>query len=473
MSIDTISVTLSLSQAAELGILFSWTCDCDSGLLDIQAPAAILSGHALSSPEEVQEFFQQYINVVPDEKQKKFKDILNGTISDNTGEFNYSVIYEGQTFYHKCKYNRLVQNNKTQIFGTISKNTDNLNTKILETIPDFIFIFDRNFFIRGIMKSRSISLLHPVEELINSDGRLFYSPNVSAQYLEAIDLCLRQQSLVEIEYPLDVESGRYYFQARMVPFEEDKVLALIHDTTEKVERTLEFIQAKQKAEEADHMKSTFLANMSHEIRTPLNAIVGFSELLVATDDSQEKKEYYDIIQTNSQLLLQLINDILDLSRIESGKTAVLLKPTDLNSLLEEIKQIHEVKMKSGIVLRIDEPQEKICIMTDPQRVTQVLFNFMSNAIKNTNQGYITLGLSRSNKEICLSVTDTGRGIPKDQLEIIFERFIKINDFVQGTGLGLAICRTIADKLKGRIHVESEYGTGSTFSLYLPLIPAEP
>lgn len=342
------------------------------------------------------------------------------------------------------------------------------NRKIIDALPEFIFIFDDNFFIADVLMASNTELLHPVEELKGIDGRSVYSPEVSDLFLRNIRECLMDGQLKEIEYPLDVDGReRHYFQARIAPFEGNKVLALIHDIGERVQRSNELIEAKKRAEEADRMKSVFLANMSHEIRTPLNAIVGFSEIIAMTQDEQEKKEYLSIIQKNSNLLLQLINDILDLSRIESGKSEMNFQLTDISGLVDEVEKVHRLKMKSGIKLEVIRPQEEVWILVDRNRLTQVLFNFLSNAIKNTHEGCITLGLKVSDEWVKLYVTDTGCGIPEEKLPFIFDRFEKLNDFVQGTGLGLSICQSIVERLGGQIDVESKIGVGSTFSMRLP------
>lgn len=353
------------------------------------------------------------------------------------------------------------------------KNLEDRNRKIIEALPEFIFIFDDNFFIRDVLMSPNTVLLHPVDDLINADGRSVYSPEVSELFVSTIRECLRDGELKEIEYPLDANNARFYFQARIAPFEGNTVLALIHDIGDRVKRSEELIEAKRKAEEADRMKSVFLANMSHEIRTPLNAIVGFSEIIAVTDDEAEKKEYLDIIQTNSSLLLQLINDILDLSRIESGKSEMILQPAEMGSLIDEIEKIHSLKMRPGVELKAIRPEGEFWISTDRNRVTQVLFNFLSNAIKNTEKGSITLGLASEDGWIKISVTDTGCGIPKEKLPLIFDRFEKLNEFAQGTGLGLSICKSIVERLGGRIDVESEFGVGTTFALYLPFTESLP
>ena len=215
------------------------------------------------------------------------------------------------------------------------------------------------------------------------------------------------------------------------------------------------------------MKSVFLANMSHEIRTPLNAIVGFSEIIAVTENEEEKLQYLEIIQKNSNLLLQLINDILDLSRIESGKSEMHFQKIEISGLVEEVEKVHQLKMKTDVELKVIRPEGEYWTSTDRNRVMQVLFNFLSNAIKNTEKGTITLGLKHEGNWLKLYVSDTGYGIAKEKLPQIFTRFEKLNDFVQGTGLGLSICKSIVERLGGRIEVVSELGKGSTFALYLP------
>ena len=342
------------------------------------------------------------------------------------------------------------------------------NRKIIQALPEFIFILDQDFFITDVLMSSDTILLHPVEQLRGADGRTIYSPEVSDVFLRNIRQCLEDGELKEIEYPLDVDDcERHYFQARIAPFEDNKVMALIHDIGDRVQRSNELIEAKQRAEEADRMKSVFLANMSHEIRTPLNAIVGFSEIIALTEDEVEKAEYLNIIQKNSNLLLQLINDILDLSRIESGKSEMNFQLVEMTGLIDEVEKVHRLKMKTAIRLNVIRPDEEIWIMVDRNRITQVLFNFLSNAIKNTHEGAITLGLEVCGEWLKVYVTDTGCGIAKEKLPLIFNRFEKLNDFVQGTGLGLPICQSIVERLGGKISVESEVGVGSTFVMTLP------
>ena len=354
------------------------------------------------------------------------------------------------------------------------KHLEEHNRKIIEALPEFIFIFDENFFITDVLMAPGTILLHPVEVLKGADGRSIYSPEVSDLFLCNIRECLKDGKLKEIEYPLEVDGSKHYFQARIAPFEGNTVLALIHDIGDRIRRSEELIEAKRRAEDADRMKSVFLANMSHEIRTPLNAIVGFSEIMALTENEEEKHEYLEIIQKNSNLLLQLINDILDLSRIESGKSEMHFQQVEIAGLVDEVEKVHQLKMKLNVDLRVVRPQGEFWTSTDRNRVMQVLFNFLSNAIKNTETGSITLGLKQEGDWLKLFVSDTGCGIPEEKLPQIFTRFEKLNDFVQGTGLGLSICKSIVERLGGRIEVSSELGQGSTFALYLPYqeIPVE-
>ena len=354
------------------------------------------------------------------------------------------------------------------------KYLEEYNRKIIEALPEFIFIFDDNFFITDVLMAPGTILLHPVEVLRGADGRSIYSPEVSDLFICNIRECLRDGKLKEIEYPLEVDGSLHYFQARIAPFEGNRVLALIHDIGDRIQRSQELIEAKRRAEDADKMKSVFLANMSHEIRTPLNAIVGFSEIIAVTESEEEKMEYLEVIQKNSNLLLQLINDILALSRIESGKSEMHFQQVEIAGLVEEVEKVHQLKMKSNVELKVIRPEGEYWTSTDRNRVMQVLFNFLSNAIKNTEKGSITLGLKYEGSWLKLYVSDTGCGISKEKLPQIFTRFEKLNDFVQGTGLGLSICKSIVERLGGRIEVTSELGQGSVFALYLPYqeIPKE-
>lgn len=221
--------------------------------------------------------------------------------------------------------------------------------------------------------------------------------------------------------------------------------------------------AKDKAENLDRLKSAFLANMSHEIRTPLNSIVGFSDLLAVTDDAEERAEYNEIVQENNQLLLQLISDILDLSKIEAGTLDFDMDYINVHELCSSIIKSYQINQTSKVPIIFDSTSPVYYIHSDKKRLMQVITNFINNAIKFTTEGDITLGYHLINDEqIEFYVKDTGIGIEADKLDQVFDRFVKLNTFAKGTGLGLAICRSIIEHLNGNIGVESEFGKGSRF-----------
>ena len=242
--------------------------------------------------------------------------------------------------------------------------------------------------------------------------------------------------------------------------------SLVITTRKKME--MELTTARDRAEESNRLKSAFLANMSHEIRTPLNAIVGFSGILASTDEEEEKQEYVSIIENNNTLLLQLISDILDLSKIEAGTLEFQYSNIDLNKMLNELTSSLQLKIKSEKVQLTCHLAEKNCfIHTEKNRLSQLLINLISNAINFTTEGYIRFGYELRGKEIYFYVSDTGCGIPKDKQKSIFGRFVKLNSFEQGTGLGLSICQTLVEHMGGTIGVDSEEGKGSTFWFTLP------
>lgn len=249
------------------------------------------------------------------------------------------------------------------------------------------------------------------------------------------------------------------------------IVMRVEDVTRKERVKVELQKAKDSAEEADRLKSFFLANMSHEIRTPLNAIVGFSEIMSESTDASEKEEYLRIIKSNNQLLLQLINDILDLSKIEAGTLEFQNDYVDINQLVEELYNIFQPKaLEASIDFKISPESSYCCIVSDRNRLSQVLANFLTNAFKFTARGSIELGYELQPNSIRLYVKDTGCGVSEEKRLLIFDRFVKLNSFVQGTGLGLSICKMIATRFGGEIGVDSEIDKGSTFWITIPCLP---
>ena len=251
---------------------------------------------------------------------------------------------------------------------------------------------------------------------------------------------------------------------------QDRIIEIIsinYDITE-LKRTEEMlVKARDKAEASDRLKSAFLANMSHEIRTPLNAIVGFSSLLTSTENAAEKELYNSLIGHNNKLLLNLINDVIDLSKIESGYLELRpdwVNPTDL---LDESVAEYAHQVPSGVELLTNYPAHDSLVELDKLRIKQILSNFLSNALKNTTTGHVEVFYEVDHQSVRIGVKDTGRGIPQNMLEKIFERFEKLDSFAQGAGLGLPICKLIVEKMNGRILVDSQLGIGTTFIIELP------
>ncbi|MDD6211043.1 MAG: response regulator [Bacteroidales bacterium] len=239
------------------------------------------------------------------------------------------------------------------------------------------------------------------------------------------------------------------------------------DNLKKVEESL--IKARAKAEESDKLKSAFIVNMSHEIRTPLNTILGFSNILAATEDADERHKYGEIIASNNELLLGLINDIMDLSKIETGVLEFADDEVDLNNFLAGFETDDTLHVKKQVKLQfVHDPEQSCTLKIDKNRLSQVIYNYLSNAAKFTDEGFIKYGYQLQENDIRFFISDTGCGIPKNKLATIFEPFIKLNSFMQGSGLGLSICQTIIERFGGKTGVESEEGKGSTFWFTLPL-----
>ncbi|MCS2456674.1 PAS domain-containing sensor histidine kinase [Bacteroides ovatus] len=251
---------------------------------------------------------------------------------------------------------------------------------------------------------------------------------------------------------------------------QDRIIEIIsinYDITE-LKRTEEMlVKARDKAEASDRLKSAFLANMSHEIRTPLNAIVGFSSLLTSTENAAEKELYNSLIGHNNKLLLNLINDVIDLSKIESGYLELRPDWVNLTELLDESVAEYAHQVPSGVELLTNYPAHDSLVELDKLRIKQILSNFLSNALKNTTTGHVEVFYEVDHQSVRIGVKDAGRGIPQNMLEKIFERFEKLDSFAQGAGLGLPICKLIVEKMNGRILVDSQLGIGTTFIIELP------
>lgn len=290
------------------------------------------------------------------------------------------------------------------------------------------------------------------------------------------DLVNGRSGVMDIQIRMNLpKREERWFELQAVVYGRDendratRVIGLRRDITD-LKMTSELIRLRDKAEESNRLKSAFLANMSHEIRTPLNAIVGFSNLITETDDPEDKEEFKRIIETNNELLLQLINDILDLSKIEAGQLDFNYSEVDISVVFRDLEQVYKSRVKEGVRLICKLPERDCAIHSEKNRLTQVISNFLSNACKFTDRGSITMGYEYVEEGLRFFVTDTGKGIEKANLPNVFTRFAKFDSFVQGTGLGLSICESIIQHLDGEIGVESEVGKGSTFWFRLPCEP---
>lgn len=292
------------------------------------------------------------------------------------------------------------------------------------------------------------------------------------KFLALLDAISRKQFFADNSIVLRVmhedNSEYYYYHFTFSPRENDEgkvvlITFIQRDITKDVQYQQELIMAKNKAEEADQLKSTFLANMSHEIRTPLNAIVGFSALLSKVENEEEKNEYKQLIETNSDILLKLIGDILDLSKIEIGSIDINRQELDLCSLSDELYRSFQQRIKNPkVTLKLVDPYKKCIAKFDKYRFTQIFTNFVANAIKYTPEGEIIMGYECKAGQVRLYVKDTGIGIPDEKKNRIFGRFEKLDTFAQGTGLGLSICKAIANATGGEIGFESKEHEGSEF-----------
>lgn len=365
---------------------------------------------------------------------------------------------------------------------------------ILRNIDAYIVLANRNFLVEktnyySLNSEKDDCVLHRVGELLRCKNALdsgacgTHENCKSCPVRASIERCFREKnSFSRLEAPMrlylsdDTDnyvdcvvsvSGAYMVQNR-----DEKVLLTVRDITrlKKVQEELEV--ARRVAEVAGEQKTAFLANMSHEIRTSLNAIVGFAGLLSNASES-ERNSYVEIIKGNTNMLLQLVNDILDMSKIEAGTLEFIYSDTDVNQIMRELEGIFRLRLEEADspVRIVFEPCLPVCfIHTEKNRVSQVLSNFLSNAFKYTKEGSITLGYKVREDDIYFYVQDTGAGIPAGKVDKVFERFMKLDAKKQGTGLGLSISRTIIKKLGGEIGVFSEYGKGSTFWFTLPVKP---
>lgn len=373
------------------------------------------------------------------------------------------------------------------------EHTSHIASAILKNVHAFILLIDNDFKVlktnyyqktgtrKGVEEKRVGDLLQCQNAKSAEGGCGTHSFCGSCPIRMAIRQAFEQRrSFVDLEATLTVLtsddnavncdaviSGSYF----LLNGEENMVLT-VHDVTRQKQIEKELILSKDKAEKADLSKSAFLANMSHEIRTPLNAITGFAEVLANANTEEEKAQYQEIIKMNADLLLQLVNDILDMSKIEAGTLEFVYTTVDVNLLISDLRQLFQMRVNDAggkIEIVAEVPLTSCFIQTDRNRVAQVLSNFITNAIKFTHEGSIRIGYEARETELYFYVKDTGTGIPAEKLPEVFGRFVKLNKDKKGAGLGLSISQTIVSKLNGQIGAESVEGEGSTFWFTIPYL----
>ena len=346
--------------------------------------------------------------------------------------------------------------------------------KTIEHLPAGIVVKDIDNDFKYIYRNReSYNRNVAMQEALGKDDYDFY-PLEMAEEKRKQDMGIATSGK-EMHWIAEEQDGNgksIYLDKRKMKVESNDfppiLLSIEWDITEMEQMKRELLIAKERAETSDQLKSAFLANMSHEIRTPLNAIVGFSRIIAESIDAEERKSYYSIVEANNERLLQLINEILDLSKIEAGIVEFTITPVRLHPLCKEIHDAHKFRCPPGVELIYEPSDEDVVIEGDKNRIFQVISNLIGNAFKFTTNGNISYGYHRKGHEIEFHVSDTGIGIEANKLCKVFERFVKVNTFAQGTGLGLSICKTIIERLGGNISVSSEMGKGTTFTFTLPL-----
>ena len=360
--------------------------------------------------------------------------------------------------------------------GNELKELNRLMEAILDNIPVYLFVKDPNDEFRYLYWNQSF-VKHsgiPASQVIGkTDFEIFPNP-ADAAHFQRDDLELLKRGELppfEEEYSVVTGQKRIVNTVKMlVPVEERKLpllMGISWNITERKVIETELLEAKVKAEQSDQLKTAFLANMSHEIRTPLNAIVGFAKILPEITDEMERASIINIIDTNSDQLLMLINDILDLSKIEAGTIEFVDIPANLTDLCQNIYCTLIEKTAPGVQLVFEGAFDNLVTLCDPGRLSQVIVNLITNAIKFTKEGFIRYGYRLREDRVEFYVADTGLGIPEDKLSTIFTRFTKLNSFIAGTGLGLAICRMIVERQHGKIWAESKLGEGSIFRFNFP------
>ena len=352
------------------------------------------------------------------------------------------------------------------------------STRILDALPDMLTVFDHDANIIELASSPSTNHVEGInaDNITHSNVKDILPPEAYESVRQNMDRVILTGESSTSRHDLMLDGILHHYENRIFPLDNEYLLCMCRDiseqwnaeqTNKKQQKELE--AARIKAEESDRLKSAFLANMSHEIRTPLNAIVGFSKLVIDAECTNEKEQYAEIIERNSEILLNLFNDILDLSSLEADSLSFNIRPIKLIDICLQLEQQFCYKVKNGTKLILDDVDTELYVSGDWNRIIQIISNLLSNAAKFTPKGEIHFGYREKEDFVEFYVKDSGIGIPAERVATIFQRFGKINDFVQGTGLGLTLYRMLVEKMGGRIWLRSQEGKGSRFYFTLPLI----
>ena len=352
------------------------------------------------------------------------------------------------------------------------------STRILDALPDMLTVFDHDANIIELASSPSTNHVEGInaDNITHSNVKDILPPEAYESVRQNMDRVILTGESSTSRHDLMLDGILHHYENRIFPLDNEYLLCMCRDiseqwnaeqTNKKQQKELE--AARIKAEESDRLKSAFLANMSHEIRTPLNAIVGFSKLVIDAECTNEKEQYAEIIERNSEILLNLFNDILDSSSLEADSLSFNIRPIKLIDICLQLEQQFCYKVKNGTKLILDDVDTELYVSGDWNRIIQIISNLLSNAAKFTPKGEIHFGYREKEDFVEFYVKDSGIGIPAERVATIFQRFGKINDFVQGTGLGLTLCRMLVEKMGGRIWLRSQEGKGSRFYFTLPLI----
>lgn len=352
------------------------------------------------------------------------------------------------------------------------------STRILDALPDMLTVFDHDANIIELASSPSTNHVEGInaDNITHSNVKDILPPEAYESVRQNMDRVILTGESSTSRHDLMLDGILHHYENRIFPLDKEYLLCMCRDiseqwnaeqTNKKQQKELE--AARIKAEESDRLKSAFLANMSHEIRTPLNTIVGFSKLVIDAECTNEKEQYAEIIERNSEILLNLFNDILDLSSLEADSLSFNIRPIKLIDICLQLEQQFCYKVKNGTKLILDDVDTELYVSGDWNRIIQIISNLLSNAAKFTPKGEIHFGYREKEDFVEFYVKDSGIGIPAERVATIFQRFGKINDFVQGIGLGLTLCRMLVEKMGGRIWLRSQEGKGSRFYFTLPLI----